>query len=428
MANVLCFSHSYRSPDAQVNAYFARLLESEGLTPSLDPPSNAVNSAKLERHLNYTDGMIAILAQREGGVSPHILYEITLGIRARKPLAVFVEDSLPNDIVPRRVLQQRFSRQSFLRQVREHRQTLQTLRSYLGGTPAPRYQPSIGQRTCLILASDAFDSSPASADLPDFIERDLRYAPVNIPTDFGILGGQAWWELMLAIDVVIVVHDAQLNSRSSYLLGAIRGALRPMISLTLEPDFRYSPDIPLEYQPRQILSMDTQAVREILFREFRLYEEDFLDFGDQTEVNRYADQLIYLDGQYSPGTRSRVMEVVMGDKYEVSGGQAGVVGPKAHVHGGINFNQIWGANKNEIDLGQLAQELEKLRASVRSEASTPEQDAVLAEIGQAQVAAQAADGPEAMSHLARAGRWALSVAEKIGVPLAVAAIRAAIGA
>src|SRR6476619_8420326 len=61
MPNIVYFAHSYRPTDADVNDYFARLMKSEQLIPSLDPPSDAVNSAKLERHLNYSDGMVAIL-------------------------------------------------------------------------------------------------------------------------------------------------------------------------------------------------------------------------------------------------------------------------------------------------------------------------------------------------------------------------------
>ncbi len=162
MANVVYFSHSYRASDAGINAYFGRLLETENLTPSLDPPSDGVNSAKLERHLNYSDGMVAVLTEREGGVSPHILYEITLAIRSRKPLVVFVEDSLPNGILPSRLLQQRFSRRSFLRQMREHRQALRSLRSYLGEQAVPKYQPSTSRRLCLVMQAD---------DLPNTFDR-----------------------------------------------------------------------------------------------------------------------------------------------------------------------------------------------------------------------------------------------------------------
>src|SRR5580700_8456645 len=98
--NIAYVSHSYRKEDSGVVGYFLRLMTANEITGSLDPPSSAVNAAKLERHLRTVDGMVAVLTRRVGGVSPHILYEIELCLRGRKPLIVFVEDDLPNDLVP----------------------------------------------------------------------------------------------------------------------------------------------------------------------------------------------------------------------------------------------------------------------------------------------------------------------------------------
>src|SRR5215210_5403905 len=131
--NFVYFSHSYRKEDAGIVEFFGRLMRSENLVPSLDPPSRLVNAAKLERHLRSCDGMVAILTRREGGVSRHILFEIALSLKARKPLLVFAEDTLRTEgLIPSRVLQSRFSRRSFFRQVREHRNVLQILKTYLG--------------------------------------------------------------------------------------------------------------------------------------------------------------------------------------------------------------------------------------------------------------------------------------------------------
>src|ERR1035441_2447779 len=107
---IVYFSHSYRKQDAGSTKYFGELLRSMGLVPSLDPPSETVNAAKLERHLNTADGMIAILNQRDGGISEHIRFEIGLCLRARKPLLVFVEDLLSENVISSRILQRRFSR------------------------------------------------------------------------------------------------------------------------------------------------------------------------------------------------------------------------------------------------------------------------------------------------------------------------------
>ncbi|BCW48106.1 hypothetical protein StoSoilB13_04480 [Arthrobacter sp. StoSoilB13] len=115
----------------------------------------------------------------------------------------------------------------------------------------------------------------------------------------------------------------------------------------------------------------------------------------------------------------------MGDKYEVSG-QAAAVGPNAHVHH-VSFNQLWLQKKDELDLGTLASELELVRVKARATATSPEEDDATAEAGKAQRAAEAGDGPTAMSHLARAGNWVLSIAEDVGAAVVSAAIKASIG-
>jgi hypothetical protein len=83
--NFIYFAHSYREEDASIVEFFGRLMRSEDFIPSLDPPSRTVNAAKLERHLRTCDGMVAILTRREGGVSPHILFEISLGLSLANP-------------------------------------------------------------------------------------------------------------------------------------------------------------------------------------------------------------------------------------------------------------------------------------------------------------------------------------------------------
>jgi hypothetical protein len=88
--NLVYYAHSYRKADIAVVEFFGELIRSENLIASLDPPSDRLNSAKPERHLRSTDGMLAVLTERDGGVSQYILYEISLCLRAKKPLLVFV--------------------------------------------------------------------------------------------------------------------------------------------------------------------------------------------------------------------------------------------------------------------------------------------------------------------------------------------------
>jgi hypothetical protein len=122
---------------------------------------------------------------------------------------------------------------------------------------------------------------------------------------------------------------------------------------------------------------------------------------------------------------NQIQEAVMGDRYEV--GQAGAVGPQS-VAVGQHFHQVWNKMSSEIDLQQLVEELTKLREKARASASgTPEEDLALAELAGAQLAAEQGDGSRALGHLARAGQWALNMAQQIGVPIAIKALESAMG-
>ncbi len=117
-------------------------------------------------------------------------------------------------------------------------------------------------------------------------------------------------------------------------------------------------------------------------------------------------------------------EVVMGDRYEV--GQAGSVGPNS-IAVGQHFKQVWNKASADIDLTQLAQELRAVRMRARALASgAPEEDVALAEVANAEVAAQQGDGPRALGHLAKAGAWIADVARQIGVPVAIKALESSV--
>jgi hypothetical protein len=117
-------------------------------------------------------------------------------------------------------------------------------------------------------------------------------------------------------------------------------------------------------------------------------------------------------------------EVVVGDQYTV--GQAGAVGPLASAQN-MTFQQVWHQASSDIDLVCLKSELGVLRAAMREKGGEPEHDIAVAEIASAEVAAKNGDGPSAISHLAKAGQWALDVAKSIGTTVAVAAIKASLG-
>ncbi len=117
-------------------------------------------------------------------------------------------------------------------------------------------------------------------------------------------------------------------------------------------------------------------------------------------------------------------EVTMRDKYDVKG-QTGAVGAGAHAHD-MTFNQIWNENKNDIDLPALAAELSKLRLKLKDEATEAEHYSSMGAVASAESCAKKGDGPGALEHLSKAGKWALGIAEKIGVPVATEALKVAV--
>lgn len=117
-------------------------------------------------------------------------------------------------------------------------------------------------------------------------------------------------------------------------------------------------------------------------------------------------------------------EVTMGDIY--SAGQVGAQGPNAHADN-ITFNQIWNQNQDKFDIEILESELSQLRSVLKNEADTPEQLSELGLVANAEIEAKKGNGPKVIEWLSKTGKWTFSVAEKIGVSVASAAIKSSIG-
>lgn len=420
------FSHSYRPEDAPVVRYFGELIRTEGLIPVLDPPSESVNAARLQRHLRDSDGMVVVMTRRDTGVSPHILFEATLCLQARKPLLVFVEDVLSVERLPSRVLRSRFSRKWFFRQIRDHRQAVRLFKSYLGEEPPPRYQPSSERQTCMAIGLPSLDSA-TEGGLREAIERLGYNLMCERLSDRVQDQSVRLSEHLACADIVVEVIDSPSTS-DHYLMGAVRATFIPRISLTTDAAYEFEPHVPLEYQPRTIPLNDGPSASGTLSGQFELYEQAFLELDTPEEVTRYVDLLLTAAnplGEYGRGTRNLfIQELTVGDQYSV--GQAGAVGPQSHAHD-MTFQQVWNQAAPGIDLDALARELEQLRAALKVAARSADEDVGVGEVAMAEVAARQKDGPKALAHLKAAGKWALEVAEKIGVGVATAAIKSAIG-
>jgi hypothetical protein len=425
--NLVYYAHSYRGPDAGVVKLFSELMGSEGLIASLDPPSDRLNSAKPERHLRSTDGMVAVLTTREGGVSRYILYEISLCLRAKKPLLVFVEDVLPAELVPPRVLQRRFSRRGWLRQVRDHRHAIKMLKSYMGDEPPPNYQPGTGPRKCLLAGLG--DLPAALAESLQGHVAELGYAPQSLTGEMApCLYETKLRENLSDADLALAFIDSR-QDRAEFFLGVLHTNLTPTITLTTNADFKFHEGTPREYQARIVSYSDAYALEQMIDKEISIFEEEYVDLANQDTVARYAQLLISegaRPGQYAEGVRGLfVKELYMGDK-NINYGQAGAIGRQS-TGTIVNYDQVWQQIKNATNLDALASELTQLRKTLRQKAETVDQDKAVASVAEAEAEARKGNGSGVLEKLAHAGTWVLDVAKEIGASLVTEVLKKSLG-
>lgn len=369
---LIYYSHSYRDPDSDVNEFFQDLMLSEDMTPSLDPKSDRLNAAKPERHLRNCDGMVAVIPYRDPSPSLYILFEVQLAIRARKPVLVFLEDVLAGPVVSRGVMQRRFSRRGLLRQVREHRHAMRILKTYIGGDPAPPYEPSIDQRSCLLIGRSAMDDEQLHC-VSDFLNQ-RRY---NVDV---ALAGNEWHsterphEEIARHSTLCISLAERLSPLELYLLGATRAVLTPLILLTRDPQFPFNPIVPREYQPTLVAGNGGQVFCDVLKEQIDIFEEDYLELADQDKVQLYKNAVM-LEERARPEptaeSRENVVNIVnqggtidmSRDKIEVSN----VVGPVNiksrldHVQQTVR-NASSMAGEKRTELAELVRQLQEALA------------------------------------------------------------------
>lgn len=423
---IIYWAHSYRQEDAAINRHFGILIEQAArMIVNFDPPSDKVNASKLEQNLRSCDGMIAILTWRSTGPSQYILYEIGLALRARKPLVVFVDERLRGDVIPPRILQRRYSHRTYFRQVREHTHALRELITYMGEPPVPRYQPSSHQRACALVGLRGLKRN-LRTDLTVLVEeRGYRAISLDRPTAENPLAFGTFEDLAdLALSVRCV--DTR-TSPSHYWAGALSAAAIPSITFSCDQSYSFSGALPRDFQPR-LVDPDGSSLKSVIGDEFDLFEQDFLKVQDPAAIERYTMMQVQagdLRGRYQVDTRNHYMEVVMGDQYNISG-QAGAVGRQAHAHD-MTFSQTWEQLQGSIDLTRLATELRQLHEAMQRDAVEPSHQLAAGAVAAAEQSARQGNGPKVIKYLKSGGKWALSVAEKIGVGVATAAIKGALG-
>ncbi len=330
---LIYYAHSYRPADNPINEFFQELMVDEALTPSLDPQSDRLNAAKPERHLQCTDAMVVVLPQRDPAPSEYIRWEIALGLRARMPQLVFVEDTLPDDLVPQGILQRRFSRRRLLREARDHRNAVRILKTYIGSDPPPTYEPTSLRRRCAVIGSQRMGRDSVDA-LVKTIER-CRYSAVVVAAGRRLPDEMAAEESVRRAAVCLAVVEG-LTPSEIYLFGAARASLTPTIAITLDPAYRYNESTPREYQPRFAPPGDTTNLVRVVEQEIEIFEEDYLELKEESQVHRYRgyrDAVMRTqrpEGQYSPEERQQAFIFLGNTEVDMSANKvavSNVVGP-----------------------------------------------------------------------------------------------------
>jgi hypothetical protein len=216
--------------------------------------------------------------------------------------------------------------------------------------------------------------------------------------------------------------------------------LRKIILLTYRDDF-------WEKEPTKNAYINTQSMWNYICHKYKqvkenvtpdfyakvlngLCEEGLMEYaGTPDPTSRITEKgLTYLKELEREDRTSQIAilgPVTMGDEYNISG-QVGAVGSNAQAHD-MNFTQIGNQIEKSMDLSLLANELSKLHQAMKAEGNEVEHDIAISEVAKAEQAAKAKNSSKIAEHLKSAGKWSLEIASKIGVPLAIDALKKAAG-
>jgi hypothetical protein len=114
------------------------------------------------------------------------------------------------------------------------------------------------------------------------------------------------------------------------------------------------------------------------------------------------------------------------NQYNIDRSQVGAVGDGATVQNS-QFEQNTSEAGEGLDLAKLVQQLQQLRGELSRQASDRNHYAALVALTDAEGAAGKGDRQSVLAHLAKAGKWALDAATKVGLSVAESALKAAIG-
>jgi len=334
------FSHGYRERETVFNKYFGILIEQNGFIPSLDPPSEDVNSAKLEKHLKHTVGLIAIVASRNGSISPYIKYEIDLAIRIGKPVLVFIEDNLADNMLSNFILKRRFSSKSFFRDYYEHQNALEIFKSFIGNSQLPKYQSLNFQKSAILLGFDK-ENIELESQIKKYLNDTGYFVWGNIENEENkelIIEGKRHFYLSNTYLSICLID--KLSNKGSYYLGAIRSIQIPTILVTQNNKDEYKGWVPTEFRQRYIPKDEINVAYSIINKQVDLYEEDFVVVDNERKWENYVNSLSsssIMKGEYTNEGRDKIIN-------------------NLYMHNGDNFENISGnfSNKNSGNQTQAA--------------------------------------------------------------------------
>ncbi|HWS87996.1 MAG TPA: hypothetical protein VN282_13585 [Pyrinomonadaceae bacterium] len=144
-----------------------------------------------------------------------------------------------------------------------------------------------------------------------------------------------------------------------------------------------------------------------------------------SKVQDYVNTGIQIQNQFYGSTTytQEINETMEQNKYKIIGGSHGAVGDQAVNYGNIYNDWKQGGG----DLQTLAQQLDTLRAELGKQANQASDYKAVAAVAEAAEAAKKEEGPTVFEHLKSAGQWAYDIALKVGVPVAVEALKKALG-
>lgn len=152
------------------------------------------------------------------------------------------------------------------------------------------------------------------------------------------------------------------------------------------------------------------------------------------EIARLKQENRQLQESITSAATAPAIGRIMGDEYKIKEvGQAASIGSHNKVSG-THMEQVNEANPlSGVDMPVLARQLEELLAKLKESAADPDQYAALAEVGRAAGSAKDQDQAGTLQHLSalgrikQAGQWVLAAARDIGVEVAAAVVKSAIG-